>query len=233
MIKIIIKLIFLLKLQEKREFIRKLSKLEYGVSAFCLKLSKQCEKDAVNMSAMLVKHSQDERRHGKMLSSYVDGNDRLKLHDVGSFLSIEIKDNPPESFIKTATAKTVFWDSVKYPGKFYVGLFENYDGISDRYLSAKMLFGFKKASDYDWVDKIAFMKVLEEKTGEFYKEFSLQVKDKVLKSIIEKILEDENNHNCYLNSLAKEFNSDLEKWRFRIWFASFFLIWDIANEYIR
>ncbi|MHC5939259.1 hypothetical protein [Nostoc sp.] len=37
--------------------------------------------------------------------------------------------------------KAIAWDSVKFPGERLLGLFENFDGISRRYFSARICFG--------------------------------------------------------------------------------------------
>ncbi|MEH2456966.1 hypothetical protein [Nostoc sp.] len=67
------------------------------------------------------------------------------------------------------------------------------DGMSTKYLSAKMFFSFRTANSYGWRDRLAFMYVLEDFQSLFYTQLlkfvPVEVKDK-----LQSIVDDELNH---------------------------------------
>lgn len=67
------------------------------------------------------------------------------------------------------------------------------DGMSTRYLSAKVFFGFRTANSYDWCDRLAFMYVLEEFQFLFYKQLLKFVPEEVQLEL-NRIAEDEESH---------------------------------------
>lgn len=86
----------------------------------------------------------------------------------------------------------VNWDS---SGESY-----QVDGMSSRYLSAKIFFGFRTANSYDWCDRLAFMYVLEEFQSDFYKHLLKFAAPEVQEKLVS-IAQDEETHAINLQAL--------------------------------
>ncbi|MEH2067923.1 MAG: hypothetical protein V7K47_07105 [Nostoc sp.] len=86
----------------------------------------------------------------------------------------------------------VNWDS---SGESY-----QVDGMSTRYLAAKIFFGFRTANSYDWCDRLAFMYVLEELQALFYKHLLRFVEPEVREQLA-LIAEHEETHAINLSGL--------------------------------
>jgi hypothetical protein len=227
-----------LGLRNKQRFLRVLAKIEFGVAIFCFKLQYQAlAENLLNLATMLEMHGKEENKHGKMLASLADGcSDRIALtENSGRWIKItrpsgETIVNRPDD--NTAIPKCITWASYKFPGEQLTGLFENFDGISKRYISARLLFGNLAASDYPWEDKIAFMYVLEEATASFYQEL-MKCDDSALSAIARQIITDEFNHANYLKLALANFapipQFAIDKWHSRLWWARWALIIDIIR----
>jgi hypothetical protein len=220
-------LLFIIRAANKTEnLIRLLAKLEFGVSIFLKKNVQQAEIDWKNgLALQLKKHSLEEKRHGDMLLALVDGNSRAKLEEqTGFFLSMiresdnkELMKNPLKQNSKT---KKVTWESAYYPGDKLTGNFLNLDGLSKRYLSLRIFFGGKKAEDFDWENKLAYMIVLERVNTDFYKAISRVYKGSKFGAIATKILEEEDSHILYLSNCLASITHDpqfvIDKWQGRL-----------------
>jgi rubrerythrin len=214
----LIKTIIYFGLKNKPKFIRLLAKLEYGVSACLVNLSKQAKNDGyLNLSNNLRSHAKDERNHGKMLATLVDGKRRIELKDNGRWLSLvkdgeEVANHPEEG-----DGKIVIWDNS-------VGIFDNLDGISQRYLALRILLKGRRISELSWNDRLACMHVLERGTLRFYLALAESSAPIELRAIAAKIAEEEAGHSNYLRAATKKEN--ILKWRSRVKWASLGLIWD-------
>jgi|GEM_PF-3592850 len=231
--------------RNKQKFLRLLAKLEYGLAAFCSKLKDQAsEEGLVYLETMLCQHQKEEYNHGLMLSTCGDGKNRISPDRVGAtgrWVKI-LKDqenltakNITNNIPATIQTKTIEWDSIKYPGEKLKGVFESFDGISFRYLALRLLFRNQPASSYSWIDKLAFMSVLEEATGAFYRRL-MNVDDAGLSAIAAKIAGDEFNHANYLvialnaiTNSSEETQKAIQKWRDRIYWSKFGLIFDVIK----
>jgi hypothetical protein len=232
----LIRLIIKLGLRDKQNFLRLLAEIEFGVAIFCFKLQEQARKQFLhNLATMLEAHGNEENKHGKMLAACADGVERITRTETGHWLSI-IRPNgeniakPSKS--NPSSGKAIAWDSIKFPGERLLGVFKNFDGISKRYLSARIFFGNQSASDYPMCDKLAFMYILEEETTKFYRQMS-EVEDERLKAIALQITGDEFNHANYLKLALANFDpmpeAAIDKWRDRLWWAKWGLVVDLIK----
>jgi hypothetical protein len=226
------KIIINIGLRQEQKFLRLLAKIEFGVSIFCKKLAVAAtEENKPNLAALLQSHAKEEEKHGKMLASLADGNERFHHEGSGRFISI-VRPNGDElrrNQDLEAQGKILEWDSVNLPGERLQGLFENFDGLSKRYLSLRLLLGNRSAFDYNWDDRLAFMYILEQHTLEFYGLLATSHAHEPLRAIASLIALDELDHADYLKSLLLYHNSDIEKWRDRLWFASWGLVVDMCK----
>jgi hypothetical protein len=225
------KIIINIGLRQEQKFLRLLAKIEFGVSIFCKKLAAAASvENKPNLAALLQSHAKEEEKHGKMLASLADGNERFHHEGSGRFISI-VRPNGDElrrNQDLEAQGKILEWDSVNLPGERLQGLFENFDGLSKRYLSLRLLFGNRSAFDYSWDDRLAFMCVLEQSAQQFYGHLAnSQRASEPLRAIASQIALDELDHADYLKSLLLYHNTDIEKWRDRLWLASWGLVIDM------
>lgn len=218
------KLIIHFGLRNKPVFITTIAKIEYGVAIFCRKLASQVEELGDNysyLSQLLKCQANDEIKHGKMLSSLVE---KINLQANGQCLTKfrpatqEYIISPPQ--VQSAS-NTVFieWDSIGFPGEKIQAIYENFDGISKRYLSARLLFEGKSADSFDLIDQLAFMHVLEEETQKFYIILAELTQQTSLGAIASQIAADEKHHADYLKSKIDHFipfSQNIEKWRRKV-----------------
>lgn len=218
-----------------KNFIRVLSKIEFGVSIFCQKIANDARnQNHANLAEMLDKHSKEEYVHGKMLASLIDGKDRELVVDTtfqkASFLSSGMV-TKTSSHPSRKDDVVLSWESVEHPGELTTMIFEQLDGISKKYFSAKLLFGGKSAYEFDWIDRLAFMCALERKTQQLYS--VIEKEESPLGAIAKKIHNDEVGHSDYLLKALGHFtnlpNSAIEKWESRIFWAQAGLIIDLIN----
>lgn len=230
------KVIISIGLRQEQKFLRLLAKVEFGISVFCKKLAATAlaEGNKSNLAAQLESHAKQDEKHGKMLASLVDGNERFHHEGTGRFISIvrpsgeELRSNAEIE----AEGKDLEWDSVIFPGERLIGIFENFDGLSKRYLSMRLLFGNRSAFDYPWDDRLAFMCVLEQQAQHFYEHLAInQHASPALRAIASQIALDEVEHADYLKHSLFHYNGDIEKWRDRMWLASLGLIVDMWKFY--
>ncbi|KYC42057.1 hypothetical protein WA1_18825 [Scytonema hofmannii PCC 7110] len=233
----LIKLIIYIGDRKEERFLRLLAKLEFGVAIFCEKLSRMAHEEGYyNLSKMLAEHAKQEEKHGRMLSSLVDGCDRISLNgQTGHWF--HLKRSNGQDILKTrnnrdskAEVATLSWDSVAYPGERIEGEYEALDGISQRYFSLRLLFGGHKPADFSWADRLAFMHCLELRTKEFYEMLSTQSKLETLRAISSQIAIDEKEHGDYLKYALTSFSelpaSHIEKWQFRLYCSLWGLLVD-------
>jgi predicted metal-dependent hydrolase len=223
--RLLIKTIIYYGLKNQAKFVRLLAKLEYGVSACLVNLSKQAIKDGYpNLSKMLRSHASEERNHGRMLATLVDGKQRIELRGNGRWLSLVKEGQEIANHPEKGTGKVVACDNA-------VGIFDNLDGISRRYLALRVLLRGKKIEELSWGDRLACMHVLEEGTLKFYN--VLAESDSVpieLRAIALKIAGEEAGHSNYLKYSLSHFthisSAEISEWRSRVFWAQFGLIWD-------
>jgi rubrerythrin len=224
----LVRTIINLGLKNQQKFLRLLAKLEYGVAACLANLVIDAEKSNYpGLAAQLRSHSLEERNHGKMLATLADGKDKIKSKENGAWIYLEEKgielvnsfnkfDNPSKSKILT--------------GEEYCGIFENLDGISQRYLGLRLFLRGQKVADMSWCDRIACMMVLEQSTLGFYNELASSPVPDNIRLIAMKIAGDEAVHASMLKYSLCHFTHfpelSLDKWRSRLFFAQFGLLWD-------
>jgi hypothetical protein len=220
----LVKTIINLGLKNQQKFLRLLAKLEYGVAACLANLVIDAEKSNYpGLAAQLRSHSLEEKNHGKMLATLVDGKKRIELRGNGRWLTlqksgIELANHPEEG-----DGKLIIFEAG-------YGIFDNLDGISQRYLGLRMLLKGQKIADMSWCDRIACMVVLEESTLGFYNELASSSAPSNIQLIATKIAGDEAVHSSMLKYSLCHFTHfpehSLEKWRSRLFFAQFGLLWD-------
>lgn len=222
-------IIIKLGLTKPKLFLRTLIKLEYGVSAFCSKISAEAYNQGYfNLSSLLETHAKEENKHGLMLGALADGQNKILLRGTGRWLSfknvhtgIELATLPEPS----TPGKVIFM-----PEKNILGIFQNLDGLSQRYLSLRLLFRGKKAADFDWCDRIAFMCALEHISQQFYAKLA-DIADEPLKAIALQISQDELEHSDYLKytltSMSNLPSQDIKKWEGRIGWSMLGLVFDV------
>lgn len=224
---LIIKIIIYIGMRRQQEFLRLLAKLEYGVSIFCLKMSERARNEEhFNLAKLLSQHSEQENKHGLMLASLADGKNKIKPSGNGRWLTLKKVDTGEElaRFPDKGEGTEVF-----LPNQKLLGVFQNLDGLSQRYLSLKILFLNKKAEDFEWTDTLAFMSALETITKRFYSRLA-EVAEAPLSTIAQQISEDESQHSEYLKISLSQFaplpEVEIDRWRARIRWASIGLIFD-------
>lgn len=232
----LIKMIIRFSSQNPEEFTRLLAKLEYGISSCLRNLSVEAEKDNYpNLALMLRNHAKSEHNHGKMLATLADGRSRIKMMGSGRWLSLinesgkELIENASEK--KKNSGKLV---NAKIRGQQCVGIFENFDGLSQKYLSLRLLLENNKMLSLPWCSRIACMAVLELETKNFYEELGKSSKiSEPLKMVVSKIASDEESHADYLNYVLLDFTSlprqEIDKWQERLTRAYLGLIFDFAR----
>ncbi len=229
------KLIVKLGLLNKQRFIRFLAKIEYGNAVFIEKLQQQAlAEDRQYLAAFLEKQAKEENKHGKMLSSLADGSDRITRTGTGRWVTIlRGQENLVKKFITPFNKpKVVTWDSYTYPGERLTGVLENFDGMSYRFVSSRLLFYNRAAFDYSWEDRIAFMCVLEEEIASLYLELAL-LKDGDLSALASQMTRDEFDHANHLKDALSRFSPFpqdlLNKWRKRVKWAKWGLVIDAVS----
>lgn len=229
---IIIKIIIYFGLKDLPNFIRLLAKLEYGVSSALHNLANDAEESKYfNLANQLRQHAQEEENHGKMLATLIDGKERIITKGGGRWLSYQVNGVELANHFELGGGKII---EDKEKGVF--GIFQNLDGISQRYFSLHYFLKGKKMKDLPWESRLACMAVLEEGTNNFYLVLNKILVNEVLKSIALKISDEELVHSRYLKYLIGQFTPfvdvEIDRWRRRLWFAKFFLILDFFN-YVR
>ena len=229
---ILIKILVWIGMKNRNKFIRNLAKIEYGNAIFCEKLADVAlSENRTELASLLVKHGKEENKHGLMLASLADGQNHFSRTGTGRWVKIlRSGENIVKNLITTSShPKVLQWESKKYPGEQLTGTLESFDGMSYRYLSARLLFKNVAASDYSWKDQLAFMYVLEEEVSCLYQEL-MNTQDTSLSAIASLITEDEFNHANYLKVTLQRFTESPEeiinKWRGRVWWAKWGLIVD-------
>ncbi|MBD2437373.1 ferritin-like domain-containing protein [Nostoc sp. FACHB-110] len=175
--------------------LRTASKLEYGAAIFCFKLSIRAENEGLlNLAKYLKEQYEEENSHAKMLGALIDGKERLKRN-----------------------GNNGNWDAK-------ARIYTPFDGISQRYWSARLFFGFKTADEFAWADILGFMTVIEEIVVVFYKALST-TNDIAVNAIALKILHDEIKQvDCLkksLSSLHPQPRFLTFKWQIRVILGAF------------
>jgi hypothetical protein len=224
---LIIRIIIFIGMRHPIEFLRFLALLEYGVSIFCLKMSERARLQGhFNLAKLLSQHSVQEHKHGVMLASLADGKNKIKPSGNGRWLTLKKVDTGEElaRFPDKGEGTEVF-----LPNQNLLGVFQNLDGLSQRYLSLKILFLGKKAEDFEWTDTLAFMSALETVTKRFYTQLALST-EAPLSTIAQQISEDESQHSEYLKICLSQFTHfpevEIDRWRARIRWATIGLVID-------
>lgn len=223
MLKILFRLIIYLGCHPRRQqkFLKLLAKIEHGVAIFCFKLAAIARRESRHdLADSLESHANDEKRHGKMLSSLA--GDKINLTDNGQFTEL-YKDGV------LVVSKPYSTPTIHLQGIHYSGSFENLDGLSLRYLSLRMLFKGKSAIDFPWEDRLAFMQVLEGVTQKFYAQLSQYSRVESIRAIALKIAVDEITHADYLKYVCKEFRPDILKWEAQLNWAILGLMVDVVD----
>ncbi|MCC5616526.1 ferritin-like domain-containing protein [Nostoc sp. CHAB 5836] len=227
----LIKIIVFLGILNKQKFIRTLAKIEYGNAIFCDKLAHiAIQENRLELAKLLKTHGNEENKHGNMLASLADGCDRISRVGTGRWVKIfRGEENIVKNDIPSSNLKVIEWDSINFPGEKLTGLLENFDGMSYRFVSSRLLFKGQTAFDYSWEDKLAFMYVLEEEVAALYQEL-VDADDPKLSAIALQITGDELNHANYLKLVLADFaplpQAAIDKWRHRVWWAKWGLIVD-------
>lgn len=160
-----------------------LKRLEIGVFFFCWR----CYLEARNLPGCygrlddnLKEQALSEYNHAQVFCQ-ITGS-KLNMSGVG-LMNREEKQAFNWSFVE--------WDSSN----------ESYqvDGMSTRYLSSKVFFGFRTANSYDWENRIAFMCILEDFQHCFYKQLVRFVPPEIQEKLAP-IIEDELTHAINLHA---------------------------------
>ncbi|BBD69538.1 hypothetical protein NIES4072_31290 [Nostoc commune NIES-4072] len=160
-----------------------LKKLEIGVFFFCWR----CYLEARNLPGHYGRL--DENLKEQALSEYNHAQVFCKL--TGSKLNMS-----GAGLMKREEKQAFSWSFVEWDSSN-----ESYqvDGMSTRYLSAKIFFGFRTANSYNWENRIAFMCALEDFQHCFYQQLVRFVPPEVQEKLAP-IIEDELTHAINLNA---------------------------------
>jgi hypothetical protein len=160
-----------------------LKKLEIGVFFFCWR----CYLEARNLPSGYGRL--DENLKEQALSEYSHAQIFCQL--TGSKL------NMSGAGLMSREEKAAFdWGCVNWDSN---GESYQVDGMSTRYLSAKIFFGFRTANSYDWENRLAFMCVLEDFQHCFYKQLLRFVPSEVQEKL-SPLSEDELTHAINLHA---------------------------------
>lgn len=226
-----LKLIVFIGRHKEQQFFRELAKIEYSVGIFCSKLAAIAANEGkLHLSKDLSIHSTQETKHGKMLASLCDGKDKIvpDKNTNGKLLTKQLGDInliKPTYAIHSNDVKSMSWK--RLTGEHVTATFENFDGLSDRYISLRFLFAGKKAAEFSWDDRFAFMHALERVTELFYQLLSESKCSPALKAIAAQIANDEQQHSDYLLKLSS--SESIEYWNNRIQLAIWVTILDLCK----
>lgn len=231
-LKMLVKLICYFGLKNTKEFVRLLAKLEYGVSSALNNLAEDADKSNYpNLAAMLRAHSSEEFNHGRMLATWCDGKNSIRLRGAGRMLSW--KNSAGVELARFPESKKGTKIVLDKEGEQYIGIFENLDGISQRYLALKIFLRGKKIIELPWKDRLACMLALEGGTRALYVELSKLKMPESLRAIFSKIAQEESSHSDYLESVLRDFvpcpSQEVDRWKGRISLASLGLIYDFGK----
>ncbi|AUB37531.1 Ferritin-like superfamily [Nostoc flagelliforme CCNUN1] len=143
-------------------YLNLLKKLEVGVFFFCWRSHREAKNLPAyygNLEAKLKDQALSEYSHAQVFCQLTGS--KLNMSGAG---------------LMSREEKAAFnWGCVNWDSS------ESYqaDGMSTRYLSAKVFFWFRTANSYGWCDRLAFMHVLEEFQWLFYKQLLKLVSDEV------------------------------------------------------
>jgi hypothetical protein len=182
-----------------------LKKLELNAAFFCWKLAIQAqEENRLTFYNLLIEQAESEYNHADVLCRLGGGQLKFKFSELLNK--------------KADNWRTIAWDSSEKPYQI--------DGFSIKYWVGKLFFGFRKASEFDWVDKLAFMTVLEICQRDFYQELLEHIEEKKQRDTIAWILKEEGNHAAILLSTYYEINQDKDclcKWQMRLFLVLIFV----------
>lgn len=118
-------------------------------------------------------------------------------------------------------------------GNWHKGNYIAFDGISQRYWSARLFFGFKSADEFSWSDILSFMTIIEGIVVCFYKVLTatndIAVNAIALKILQEEIKQVECLKNC-LSSLHPGPNFLAFKWQVRVILGAVGAILDLLTK---
>lgn len=219
---------FYLSKIELKKIIRLLGILECGFHDFCYKKSLQAlDENRLDLSDNFLRQAFEEDLHARMLWSLADGLDRPRRdseHKQHHGVTLE------NSAYFVEGAKT--WQSTR-DGK--TRQWQNTDGISVRYASARAFFMAKKAEDYNWANALAFMCVGECLGTDFYSELAQWS----LAPTFLKIAEHEKGHMRHLWKALKDEVGLIRaylliiKWNVRKFLAFFSIPYDLRQIFKR
>ncbi|MBN3951929.1 MAG: hypothetical protein HWQ38_37885 [Nostoc sp. NMS7] len=185
-----------------------LKKLEIGVFFFCWRCLRQAKNLPAyygSLESVLKEQALSEYSHAQVFCQLTGS--KLNMSGAG-LMSREEK--------AAFDWGCVNWDS---SGESYKA-----DGMSTRYLAAKVFFGFRTANSYDWRNRLAFMYVLEDFQFKFYQQLMRFVSEEVRKELVA-IANDEETHAIQLKSLlwnivgAKRQQQLVFWWQMRLYLA--------------
>ena len=180
-----------------------LKKSELAVYMFSRKVATEADKSGYkNIHKQLIEQAVIEYQHAQIFAELE-----------GSRLT-----ETPQALIRRGK-QSLEWGSVNWDTerKYYVS------NLSQNPL-AKIFFKNKSADSYSFLDKLAFMIILEEYQSNFYYTLSTLVDSKIKDKVL-KILRDEHIHACTLKKLLletipeNEANKYLNRWRRRALFV--------------
>ncbi|MEH2393693.1 MAG: hypothetical protein V7K21_19200 [Nostoc sp.] len=183
-----------------------LKRLEVGVYLFCRRQSVLYPE----LKDLLEEQAVSEYRHAQAFATLAN----LKLH------------LPPQHLIDKP--ESLNWNRLTWSEGDWG---EPVDGISTRFLSSRLFFKGRTASDYDLSNKLAFMHVLENLQISFYKQLAKFCSSDVRKTI-NKIVRDENEHSdnllSALQAIEPEWEQLINYWQMRQNLALLLLPIDLA-----
>jgi hypothetical protein len=194
-------------------FIQLLKRLEIGVFFFCWRQSLLAESEEKHeLAAILKKQAESEYHHAMTLASL--SGDRLNLR-VEDLFTLEDKGAD-------------LWGTVSCrQDKFQA------DGISRRYLAARVFFGGFHALHFNWADKLAYMHVLESFQSFFYQSLATASGIKLLQNICEDETDHAENLLFALRTVAgNKSNWLVFKWQMRKFLALPVVMIDFARAIV-
>ena len=190
-----------------------LKRLEIGVFLFCWRTAIQAEvEDKSELAKILREQAESEYHHAQTFCTFTDNKFKWSV--------TKLFNNPDRS---------LSWGQVWDTSETFVA-----DGLSRKYLSARIFFGDRYAKDFDWEDKLAFMAVLESYQACFYKKLLHFLPDSEIEPILT-IYRQEAEHSATLVTALSEMvgmfvATDLmTKWKRRLYLALPFILLDLLG----
>ncbi len=196
--------------------LRLLKRLEMGVFFFCWRQAIAARSEGrTDLSEVLKQQAESEYHHAQTFCSISGNKLILRVHEL---------------FKREISSNSANWSKVKWDNSEQFSA----DGLSRKYLSARIFFSDRYAKDFDWEDKLAFMAVLESFQACFYKKLLHFLPGSEIEPILT-IYRQEAEHSATLVTALSEMvgmfvaRDLMVKWKCRLYLALPFILLDLLG----